>query len=446
MRIVAFAHGTRGDVAPLVALSWLLKTQGHEVTIAVPDEFRDFAERAGLRTAPLPLDTMAWLRTRTGQRLLHSGGIAFMRGLAREYERRADDLDDAFIAASHGAEALVANHITGDRTMLLGDALQVPVAFHIPFPITPSREYAPLLLGHGRLPSPALHGASHDLLLRFWSRANARSVRVLRDKLGLPRSRQPLFRRAVRDDAYLVLYSLSRNLFPRPSDWPDHIEVTAPWRLPAALRADLGETLPDDLANWLDAGERPIFLGFGSMPVLAPEPLLRDIVAVTEELGVRAIVSENCVAASAAGSLPERLRVVGAVDHDRLFPRCAAAVHHGGIGSLTASLGAGLPTLVCSVFGDQPWWGEHAKRLGVGAHVPFRKLDRERLRAGLSVLLDPPVRARAQRLGDAIRAEGDGLAAAGRTFEEWLSTRRMNPQKTLGRTEHDGDDPWEATS
>ena len=141
---------------------------------------------------------------------------------------------------------------------------------------------------------------------------------------------------------------------------------------------------------------------------------------MTRTLGRRAIVSENCVPATASGSLPDHLRVVGAVDHDRLFPGCAAVVHHGGIGSVTASLAAGRPTMVCSVFADQPWWGEHMVRLGVGTHMPFRKLDRASLESGLRTILDPEVARRAETLGEAIRAEGDGLPRAARLLDEWL--------------------------
>ncbi|HWB70254.1 MAG TPA: glycosyltransferase [Solirubrobacterales bacterium] len=419
MRIVLFTHGTRGDVAPIVSLGWHLSKGGHEVTVAVPGEFREFAERAGLRTAPLPFDLMAWLRTAEGQRLLHSGGIPFIRGLTREYDRRAASFDEAYEAAAHGAEAVVGNHVTGDRAMALGDAMGIPMAIFFPYPLTPSREYASLTLTKGRLRSDPLCMASHELNHRLWWRQVAPQVNDFRGGLGLPPSPQPTYRRLMKPD-HLVLYSLSASIFPRPSDWPAHCRVTAPWRLPEALRADLDEGLPADLEDWLDAGSPPVFLGFGSMPVLDPGPLLDDIAAVTEALGCRAIVSENCVPGGAGGALPSHLRSVGAVDHDRLFPRCAAVVHHGGIGSVATSLGAGRPTMVCSVFADQPWWGEHMKRLGVGAHVPFRKLDRRLLESGLRTALEPDVVRRSAALGEAIRAEGDGLPAAARTLEDWL--------------------------
>jgi sterol 3beta-glucosyltransferase len=426
MKVVLLAHGTRGDVWPLVALGWRLAQRDHEVRIAVPAEFRVFAERAGLATAPLPLDTMAWLRTVEGQRLLHSGGLAFMRGLTREYERRADALDDAHQAAAEGAEVIVGNHITGDRALALGDALRIPVAFYIPYPLTPSREFASMALTRGRLRSRTLRLASHELAHRFWWRQSAKSVDAFRRKLGLPPSRKPTYRRLMESDD-LMLYAISPTLFPRPADWPGHVRVTTAWKLPDALRDDLGEALPADLEGWLGAGEPPIFLGFGSMPVIEPQPLLDDIIAVTRVLGRRAIVSNNCVPAAKAGALPDHLFAVGAVDHDRLFPSCAGVVHHGGIGSVTASLRAGRPTMVCSIFADQPWWGEHMKRLGVGTHVPFRRLNRHRLEAGLRTLLEPAVGARAEKLGAAIQAEGDGLPVAAQLFEDWLSATGPPP-------------------
>lgn len=418
MRIVLFAHGTRGDVAPMVALGWQLTRNGHDVTAAVPNEFRGFADRAGLDFAPLPFDMMAWLGTAEGRRLLHVGGIPLLRGLAREYELRADSFDDAYIAAARGADAFVGNHVTCDRAFALGDALTVPVAVFIPYPATHSREYSSLALTRGRLRSRTLRIASHELHHRLWWHQIAKAVNRFRRKLELPSSPQPTFRRLM-GPGELSLYSLSTSLFPRPTDWPEQFKVTAPWKLPGQLRDDLDEALPADLEGWIEEGDPPVFLGFGSMPVLDPQPLLDDVIAVTTALGRRAIVSENCVPASANGSLPDRLRVVGAVDHDRLFPRCAAVVHHGGIGSITSSLAAGRPTMVCSVFADQPWWGEHMVRLGVGTHVPFRKLDRASLESGLRVLLDPGTARRAAALGGQIQAEGDGLPAAARLFESW---------------------------
>lgn len=410
----------------MVALGWHLAARDHDVTLAVPEEFRALSEGAGLRTAPLPFDLVSWLATPEGQRLLQRGGMAVMRGVASQYSRHADALDEAHEAAASGAEALVGALLTVDRAQVLGDRLRVPVATVFQMPVVPSRDYASLLLTKGGRRPGLLCRASNDLAYRVWWYGNARATNAFRRKLGLPRSPRPTYYR-MQENAAPGLHTFSPSLFPRPSDWPDNLLVTGAWEMPGALRDSVGERLPAELQSWLDAGDPPFFLGFGSMPVLDPEPLLDDIASVIRALGRRAIVSENCVADGTATALPDHLYAVGAVDHDRLFSQCAAVVHHGGLGSTSASLRAGRPTMACSVFGDQPWWGEQLRRLGVGTHLPFRKLDRHTLGVGLRALLEPATEARARSLGEAMAAEGDGLPAAARFLEDWLVTAEPTP-------------------
>ncbi len=78
---------------------------------------------------------------------------------------------------------------------------------------------------------------------------------------------------------------------------------------------------------------------------------------------------------------------------------------YGGAGTTYASLLAGLPTLICSVFADQPFWGSRVEKLGVGMTIAFQKLTEARLLAGLRRLLDEGVQARARELGAALREE-----------------------------------------
>lgn len=425
-RITCCADGSRGDVSPMVALGWYLTRRDHDVTVAVPDSYREFVERAGLRTKRLPFDSVTWLASPEGQRVLHAGGIRMMRQAGRQYRIRADAFDEAYTDAATGAEAIIANHITWDRALAMADLLRIPLATVYPTPYAPSREYSSVILTKGGVRSPLVRKASQQFADWVWWKASAKTTNAFRRKLGLPTYSQSTFRRLQHPGA-LGLHPFSSTLFPRPTDWPDHLKVTGVWQMPDELRAGLGERISPDLQKWLDEGQPPIFMGFGSMPVLDPKPLIDDILDVTKALGQRVIVSENCVPPGMAEALPERVRVVGAVDHDRLFPQCAAVVHHGGAGSTTTSLRAGRPTMVCSVIVDQPWWGEHMRRLGVGTHVPFRKLDRQTLKAGLRTLLDPAVGSRARSLGAAIQAEGDGLPEAGRLFDDWIVRAQPTP-------------------
>ncbi len=230
-----------------------------------------------------------------------------------------------------------------------------------------------------------------------------------------------------------MLQAFSPSVLPKPRDWPDNWPVTGFWRLPTAVRGPLGEGLPADLAAWIDAGEPPVFLGFGSMPMLDPDGFLAMATEVTRSLGIRAVVNMPSVDRRAsAADQPEHLRTVGAVDHERLLRRCSAAVHHGGAGTLAASLRAGLPTMVCSVWADQPFWGKRVEMLGAGTHVPFKRLDRSKLEAGIRKLLSDPVREQAAQLGEAIRSEGDGTERAAEMLDEWLRTAEPFATRSSG--------------
>ncbi|XP_009587419.1 uncharacterized protein [Nicotiana tomentosiformis] len=62
----------------------------------------------------------------------------------------------------------------------------------------------------------------------------------------------------------------------------------------------------------------------------------------------------------------------GSVPYNWLFPRCAAAVHHGGSGSTAAALQAGVPQVICPFMLDQFYWAERMFWLGV-APEPLRR-------------------------------------------------------------------------
>ena len=187
--------------------------------------------------------------------------------------------------------------------------------------------------------------------------------------------------------------------------------------VPAQLRAAWGEAhLDDELQAWLDAGPPPVFMGFGSMPVLGPAASLRMIDAVAARCGVRALVGAGWSDVPGGERSGGRLFIASAFDHDRVLPRCAAAVHHGGAGTTHAALRAGLPAVVAHVFADQILWGRQLTTRSVGASMPYRWLDADRLTAALAPLLDHDVARRASSLADAMAHER-GAAVATEAIE-----------------------------
>jgi UDP:flavonoid glycosyltransferase YjiC (YdhE family) len=111
--------------------------------------------------------------------------------------------------------------------------------------------------------------------------------------------------------------------------------------------------------------------------------------------------------------LPGSVLMINGAPFSWLFPRVAAVVHHGGAGTTSAGLRAGVPSVVVPFFGDQPFWGQRVADLGVGpAPIPRKKLTAERLAEAIrTAVTDEAMRGRAAELGARIRAE-DGVANA----------------------------------
>ena len=114
---------------------------------------------------------------------------------------------------------------------------------------------------------------------------------------------------------------------------------------------------------------------------------------------------------------------IDSAPYDWLFPRLAAAVHHGGAGTTAASLRAGIPTIITSVAADQHSWGRRVADLGVGPEpIKVKQVDADRLTAAIrQATTDEALRERAADLGTRLRQE-DGIGRTAELFTEYLST------------------------
>lgn len=176
------------------------------------------------------------------------------------------------------------------------------------------------------------------------------------------------------------------------------------------LRTPPGWSPPEPLRRFLEAGEPPVYVGFGSMPNQEPRATFDLILRALEMTGQRGVIYGGWggLAGETAG---DRALVIEGVPHEWLFPRMKAVVHHGGAGTTAAGLRAGVPNVVVPFFGDQPFWGWRVAALGAGpAPIPRRSLTAERLAAAIErAVTDPAIHGRASEIGARLRAE-DGVA------------------------------------
>jgi UDP:flavonoid glycosyltransferase YjiC (YdhE family) len=215
------------------------------------------------------------------------------------------------------------------------------------------------------------------------------------------------------------LYGFSPRVVPRPGDWGANHHITGFWSL------DDPDYEPSaELADFLESGPPPIYVGFGSMHDRDSAGLTTMVLDALEHAGQRGVLHTGW---GALEKVPrcERFFPVGSIPHEWLFPRMAAVVHHGGAGTTGAALRAGVPSLVVPFAADQPFWGERTCALGVGPRsIPRKRLTVDNLAEAVRIAVtDPGMRKRASLIGSQIQAE-DGVARAVEVFERHVAAPR----------------------
>jgi sterol 3beta-glucosyltransferase len=414
-------------VQPYVCLARGLADRGHEVRLIAPRNGEAMARAADVSFRALPLDVQSLILTEPAQRMLAAGRITAATKWLQNHEKEyAAEVRRTLIAETESVDLIVSHWFLQDHCAAVATARRIA---HVPLhlsPCIPSRSFPSAFIaqrGRWRQVRP-LNRVSHQLVLEMFWRTRRDEVSILRRELGVPPASRLMTRTIARGEAPCLL-GYSQTLFPTPGDWPTSAHPAgflAPW---PELRVRLSERgVPPELDDWLQAGSPPVFLGFGSMPVLDAKSLLRTVRATLRNLGVRGILAAGWSELDTVRD--DTLFVVDEVDHQSLLPRCAAAVHHGGAGTTHTSLAAGTPTLVCSVFADQPFWGSQCRRLRVGATFPFTRLNAKRLTSGLRAVLDSRVAARAKEIARRM-ADEDGVAAAVSYVEHRLDAQRLDP-------------------
>jgi UDP:flavonoid glycosyltransferase YjiC (YdhE family) len=166
------------------------------------------------------------------------------------------------------------------------------------------------------------------------------------------------------------------------------------------------------LERFLAAGPRPVYVGFGSMPRRDQARLLPLVTAAGRAVGRRLVVGQfwgDTSGVSDAGNV----FTIRRFPHDQLFPRMAAAVHHGGAGTTATAAISGVPQVIVPHILDQYYWGERVYRAGLGPPPVWRsRLTADRLADAVHHALSRPAhRNAAQRVSRQIR-HSDGAETA----------------------------------
>ena len=189
----------------------------------------------------------------------------------------------------------------------------------------------------------------------------------------------------------------------RQSDMCDGVQVGA-WVM------DDPRPLPSELEAFLGAGSPPIYVGFGSMPMQAAPDAARTAIDAIRALGRRTVLASGWAGFSATDDRPDCF-VTGEVNQQRLFPRVAAVIHHGGAGTTFTAARAGTPQVIVPQVADQFYWGERVAGLGIGVAHEGSVPSKASLAHGLASALDRSVIERVSAMADSFRTGAAAISA-----------------------------------
>jgi sterol 3beta-glucosyltransferase len=417
MRITIFTTGSRGDVQPCIMLGRGLQRAGFDVLLAAPKNYGDFIQGYGLCFHPLRGDVQQIMAGETGREFMETGStnpfksIHAMRTMIGPV---ATQMAEDALEACRAADALISLAVFAPLGKSIAEIQEIPLINVEPTPLLPTRAFPaagwPVQRNLGRLHN-RLSGFVMLYVIWQWYRP---FVNGFRQRFGLPAYTADSFYRILASTPLLGAYSPA--VIPHPPDWPGNAHITGYW-FPDAQ----DEWSPSsELQEFLEAGEPPVYVGFGSMAGRNPEQFTAIVLEALAQTRQRGLLLTGWGGIQAM-SVPDNVFVVDSAPHHWLFPRMAAVVHHGGAGTTAEGLRAGVPSVIVPFIVDQPFWGKRIQALGVGpAPIPRNKLAVEKLAHAIQVAsAHPEVKQRAAALGQAIRAE-NGVANAVKIIRQYL--------------------------
>ena len=218
-------------------------------------------------------------------------------------------------------------------------------------------------------------------------------------------------------------YLWSPGLIPKPRDWGPEIDIAG------FVFLDLASTFepPNDLEHFLNMGEPPVYIGFGSIVVDDPAQFTELIFEGVKIAGVRAVVSKGWGGFGENADIPDNVFMLDNVPHDWLFQRTRSVVHHGGAGTTAIGLKLAKPTFIVPFFGDQPFWGSMVAASGAGQCVTYKELTAQKLAEGIKYCHSDEAQHKVQKIADCIARDGNGAANAVKSFHASLPLQGPKP-------------------
>ena len=427
MRIILNTFGSFGDVHPYMAIAMELQRRGHTPVIAAMEGYREKIASAGMEFAPVRPDIPPPKEqgTELVEKIMEpvAGPRFLMEGLVfpavrESYEDLLKAVASADLLVTHPAAP--AGPLVGRKTgMPWISTVLAPMSFVSAYdpPVPPFWQWTRKL----SLLGPGVMGF---LLSTMKSTYKAKAVTDFRNELGLSDTGNPMFEGQHSPTLVLALFS---ELFAKPQpDWPPQTKITG-----FCFYDGHHETqMPPELLRFLDNGPSPVVFTLGSSAVWVARDFFKQSIEAAQRLGRRAVLLIGD-GRNLPGTLPEGIIAVDYAPYQSLLPRACAVVHHGGVGTTSQGLLAGVPTLIVPFAFDQSDNAEHAYKLGTSRTLYRKNYFAPRVANELNELLKQPSYARkALEVSQRLKQE-DGPGRAADLIEQVLNGKQNRTEELV---------------
>ena len=346
MKIGIQTWGSDGDIRPFCALAGGLAKAGHHVTLVVTSvDQKDYSALASAMGFEIRhVHGEVHLAEKELKELFlgveRSGNIAkHLKILCREtLDPVTDIMYEAALRLAEENDALI-SHLVCHTMMTAAEKTGCPYVVVSP---------APTHLANCHFPPVGMPnlGATGNRL--FWKASGIginhifkKSVNTLRKKVGVAPVKNVLNELWISDRLNII--AASPSIVRHAPDWNKTVRVVGFFDVPSQAEQWV---MPDDLKQFLEAGEPPVYLTFGSFNAIDIDNNARLLTEAAKLGGKRAIIQTYWDQATFRPEDPNCF-LIDKTPHHKIFPHCSAIVHHGGAGTTHSSVYCGLALRGC---------------------------------------------------------------------------------------------------
>ena len=357
MKIACVVLGTRGDVQPMVALALGLMQKGHEVIICAPPENEEFVMRNNCQFVPFGPGIKKAIKENPEKQ---KGGVA-VKITPSQGKKIIGEQINMLPEKIKGVDLVLgAGIVMGVQTA--ADILKVSyllVAFY------------PIILGTTK-DDPVKNRLMFCFGRKIMNLIMKGFINKQRANYGLP---------PIKDiwEHWLgknVIIACDKELIAAREGSAFSYTQTGFMLLPSQ------NNLPAEVDAFLNAGKPPVYIGFGSNPIVNAEKYCRIFEKVRDTTNQRLIISKGWAEFPHCDA--RDILYVDEVPFELLFPRLVAVIYHGGTGTMAAIARAGIPQAAFPFMGDQFENRKQIVKLGLGPNTcDFKKISAESISSAI---------------------------------------------------------------